>query len=135
MKSEPVDDAVLWREALCVDGTLNGLLSVSNGLCFGGTCWGAACGGAGWEECVRGAAWKCSGRRWPGLGLLKRWACSPLALSCFSGFLSGLVSPNCGAGALSSRTGSGAAAGASLCGGCSAGGSRSRTMAEGRVLR
>jgi hypothetical protein len=56
MKSEAVDDAVLCREARCVDGTWNGLLSVSNGLCFGGACWGAACGGAGWEDCVRGAA-------------------------------------------------------------------------------
>jgi hypothetical protein len=45
MKSEPVDDAVLWREAPCAEGTLKGLLSVSKGL-----------RGGGCEDCVRGAA-------------------------------------------------------------------------------
>lgn len=89
MKSEPVDEAELWRGAGC---------------------------------------WKCSGRRWPGLGLLKRWAYCSLARACFSGFRSGLVWPNCGAaGALSSSRGLGA--------GTDAGGSRSRTMLGGLSKR
>ena len=88
------------------------------------------CGG-GWDDTRGAEAWKCSGRRWPGFGLLKRCAYSSLSLACFSGFLRGLVCPNCGDGFLSSCRGFGASAGASVRGGCGAGGSRSRTILYG----
>jgi hypothetical protein len=116
------------------------------GLCGRGASTGAAAawGWRGWkceagisktsepvDEAVlrREAAWKCSGRRWPGLGLLKRWAYSSLDLATgFSGFLRGLACPNwgvgAGAGAGAFNSWRGFAAGASLCGG-----SRWRTMA------
>jgi hypothetical protein len=91
-------------------------------------CWGGAC------AVGRGAIWKCSGRRWPDLGLLNRCECSWLSLACFNGFLSGLVSPNCGVGAFSCCRGLGAGTGASFRRGSVAAGSRSRTMAYGALV-
>jgi len=49
IKSEAADEAVLWRGPECAEG---------------------------WCAAGRGAIWKCSGRRWPGLGLLNRCECS-----------------------------------------------------------
>jgi hypothetical protein len=131
MRSEPVDEAVLYRAPGWAPGTLNGLLSVSTGLWYAEPC---CCAGYGGGACAgaRGGTPKCSGRRWPGLGLLKRWPYSSLGLFCFNGFRSGLVSPNCGVDAFNFCRGFGAGAGASLC--CGAGGSRSRTMVYGFLV-
>lgn len=52
-------------------------------------------GGGAWACCGCGARW-CSGRAWFGFGMLNRCEDSSFRISFFKGFLSGLVSPNCG---------------------------------------